>query len=117
MNGSKIKQRRAAAAVLTAIVMALAPSTALAFPDVSCGLSEDKSSVVVIASNDTGTSYRCTASCSGRPTGGGRSAVASVSCNFALGANSVDTIVCEGDSGGPDHFDNIGFPKFVCAPR
>ncbi len=114
MNARKITTP--AAALALAFVLSLAPSAALAFPDVGCGLSEDKSTVVVIASNNTGTNYRCTASCFGHPTSG-RSTVSLVDCNFALRANTVDTVMCEGDSGGPDHFDNVGFPKFVCAPR
>jgi hypothetical protein len=100
-----------------AVMAVLMPVSALAvdYPKVKCLLSDDQSSVVVIASNPSDTSCKCTASCRANVTG--QRALQRVECNFALSGNATEKTACTKKGGSPGFFSGISPTKFACAPK
>lgn len=98
------------------IAFILLPTAALAanYPSAECALSDDKSSVVVIASNPSDTAYKCMASC--RANVKGQRAFERVECNFNLAKNAAEKAVCDQDAGGK-LFTEVSPTKYTCVPR
>ena len=101
--------------VIAAIALLGQPALAAAYPSGECTLSDDKSSVMVVASNPSDTSYSCVVSC--RANVAGQRAFHNVQCSFNLGKNAEEKTVCEEEGGAPDFFTKLGPTKFACAPR
>ena len=95
----------------------LAATSVAAFdgPVVECGLSADRSSLVVTASNTGGSAYACAAACRFKLTG--ERPLNTFNCSFTLGANAAMSTVCNLAGKAPDHFAELLPTRSQCQPR
>jgi len=101
--------------VIVAVALMLVPSAAFAGWMPNCSLSEDKSTLEVIASNPSDTKYSCQAWC--RMKLSGERAIQKFDCTFSLGRNAAEKVVCKQDGGAPGHFSEVLPTKSTCVPR
>lgn len=90
-------------------------ASAAGFPNAQCTLNDDKSSMIVVASNTDDKAYNCLVSC--RISVAGQRAFDPFKCNFSLRANANEKSVCMRKGSGPDHFTKVSSTKYTCAPR
>jgi hypothetical protein len=93
----------------------LAAAHAGPYPNAECGFNADKSALEVIASNGSGNTYACTATCRYKVTG--QRPIQTYNCNFALGANAAEKTECTLNGDGPGHFAETLPTRMMCEPR
>ena len=101
-------------AVCLVVALICLPATA-APPKLACTLSDDKSSILVIGSNPSDTSYTCQAWC--RVTVTGQRAFEEFDCRFNIGKNAPEKAMCNRDGGDAGHYKAIDSNKWTCVPR
>jgi len=103
-------------AAASVVWLALSPlAFAAGIPDAQCGLSADKSSIVVTASNGDSKAYRCTAFCKANITGARPFDIFNCTFNLAKGAG-VKT-VCTKKGSGPNYYSQVLPTRSTCEPR
>ncbi len=103
-------------ALLSAAFALLAGSAIAAdYPKAECRIGSDKLSLSVIASNPTNTAFSCVASCRGNLKG--QRAFQKVDCNFNLGKNAAEKVVCTESTSAPKIFTAVAPIKFTCVPK
>jgi hypothetical protein len=90
-------------------------SFAAGYPDAQCGLSSDKASIIVTASNGDAQSYRCTAFCKANITGA--RPFDNFDCSFNLAKGAGEKIVCTKKGGKPNYYADVLPTKSTCEPR
>lgn len=93
------------------------PNLALAdgYLKVQCALSDDKSRMIVTASNPENKAYACLVAC--RINIKGQRAIDPFKCTFPLRANAGEKIVCERKGSGPGYFSKVSPAAATCSPR
>lgn len=104
------------ASVCLAIAVSSLPAAyADNYPTGECSLNGDNSTITLLVSNGGDKSYACTASCQYKITG--QRPLQTLSCNYALGANTTEKTACDLEGGSANYFSEIRPTKFVCQPR
>lgn len=101
--------------VVLAVTLLLAPTTAFADWMPNCSLSEDKSTLQVIASNPSDKRYYCQAWC--RMKISGQRAIQKFDCTFSLGKNAAEKVMCKQDGGASGYFSEVLPTSSTCVPR
>lgn len=103
--------------ILIVLAMIGWPTLALSagFPRAECTLNTDKSSMRVLGVSTGGKAYSCSAEC--RLKISGQRAFDLFKCNFSLGANTNETVVCERPGSGRGHYTEVSSSKFTCIPQ
>lgn len=103
-------------AIVGIVAVAWATSSfAFDYPQTTCLISSDKTSVEVHASNGGASAYQCTMWCKATVTG--QQAFTPVTCSFRLGANAADKIECDQSAPNGGTFSAIVSKKSTCVPR
>ena len=104
-----------AATVLLAWLAMSSLALAAGIVQAQCGLSSDKSSMIVTASNPESKPYECTAFCKAHITGARPFELLNCTFNIAKGAKA--RIVCTKKGGKPNYYSEVMPTRSTCVPR
>lgn len=98
-----------------ALSLTVYPAGAIGLKPGVCMLSADKSRVEVTAGNSSTKAYACATECRLRVSG--QRAFELFKCQYRLGANAKEKLVCHRDGGSPGHYTEVATTSAICVPR